>query len=151
AARGATSEAGGDVRATQALVESGAISEARGRELVIAAYRREEEAISAALDAAEALAKLSATPENIAAVDGLSKQYETVRKSIVQAQDTSLHLRQQLAGALSSDLTEFFTRTVEGAHSVGDAFRSLAASVVQSIQQIISQLLAAQIVKGIAR
>lgn len=144
-AQGATSAAGGEVQSIKDQVQERAISEARGRELIIAAYQREAFAIQHALDAARALAALSPTAENISKVDALAKQYAGVQKAIVQTQRASEQLKYEIAGALANDFTQFFTQTIANAHSVGEAFRSLAASVVQSLEQIIAKLIEAQI------
>lgn len=52
--------------------------------------------------------------------------------------------------ATKGDLSEFLGSTVSQVHSVGEAFASLASSVVSSIQRIVAQLLAAKIVESIA-
>ena len=81
------------VRRTKAAVEQGSLSEAQGREIVIAAYVREKRALLAALDAALALATLSGTPEDAANVDQLTERYLTVQRAIMHAQGTSRELR----------------------------------------------------------
>ena len=149
-ARGVTSDTEGTVRGTQASVEAGAISEARGREIIIAAYQRERAAIVAALDAAEALAKVSATPENIAKVDQLAKQYGAVEQQIARASDTSLHLRAAIASVVSSDVARYFTDTIQHVHSLGDAFTGLARTVVKSLSDIIAKILEAAIASKIS-
>jgi hypothetical protein len=144
-ARGVTSDTEGTVRGTQASVENGTLSEARGRQIIIAAYQREREAILAALDAAETLAKIAPSPENIAKVDALAKQYGSVQQQIAKASDTSLHLREAITRSVSSDVAHYFTDLAQHVHSLGDAFRGLAQTVLKSISDIISKILEAAI------
>jgi len=47
----------------------------------------------------------------------------------------------QASQALQGDLTNFLGSTIDHVKSVGDAFRSLAASAVSSIQRVVAQLL----------
>ena len=91
-ARSVTSETDATIRATQAAVEAGALSEAQGRELVIASYVREKRALLAALDAAMALAAISGPPEDAADVDQLTERYLTVQREIMHTQGSTREL-----------------------------------------------------------
>lgn len=50
--------------------------------------------------------------------------------------------KQSVQDAATSDLANFFTSGIDGAESLGDAFRGLASSVVNSLRQIAAQMLA---------
>jgi hypothetical protein len=60
------------------------------------------------------------------------------------------NIGESLRNSIAGELADFFTDGILQAKNFGDAIRSLAQTVVRSIQQIVAQLLAAQIVKGIA-
>lgn len=52
--------------------------------------------------------------------------------------------------SLESNLGTFLGSTIDQVHNLADAFRQLALTVLQSIDQVVAKLLAARIVEGIA-
>jgi hypothetical protein len=149
-ARGVSSATEGTVRGTQAAVENGALSEPEGRQRIIAAYQQERDAILAAMSAAQTLAQIAPSPDNLAKVDALAKQYGTVTKEIARAADTSLHLREAITRSVSGDIAHGLVDMAQHVHNVGDAFRGLAQTVLKSLQDIIAKILEAAIASKVS-
>lgn len=55
----------------------------------------------------------------------------------------------QIAGSLQSNLESFFTTGIQGAKSMGDAFRGLATGILSSLNQIFAKQMTSQIMKAI--
>jgi hypothetical protein len=66
-------------------------------------------------------------------------------KAALDKLDLGNKLKTDLAGAFSKDLMSFFTTGITGARNFQDALQGLAASLIQSVQQMIAQLLELQI------
>lgn len=79
------------------------------------------------------------------------KQDELEEQKRLKAQEDLIYsqLKDGARNSLQNSLTNFFESGIHGAKSFSDAFRGMAISVIQSINQIVSAALAAQIVKGI--
>ncbi len=60
------------------------------------------------------------------------------------------NLGESLRTGVANSLSQFFQQGIRDAENFGDAIRALARSVIDAIQAVVSQLLAAQIVQGVA-
>ncbi|HLB03734.1 MAG TPA: hypothetical protein VJK66_01830 [Gaiellaceae bacterium] len=90
---------------------------------------------AAALEAAAA----TGDPEAIARARELADEVERLRTA------TSKKFRDSAQQAIKSDLAEFFAEGVDQAENFGDAMRSLASSVIESIRRILAEILASRI------
>jgi len=91
---------------------------------------------------AAALTASAVTPEQIQAAKDFTENVNQIGIASNRAAETAASFKKSFSDALQSDLTNFFTTGIQGANSFGDAMRGLAASVVQSINQIIAAKLA---------
>lgn len=75
-----------------------------------------------------------ATQQSIQGIDSLAI-------SVNQSAQSMETLKAGVQDALQSGLTTFFTEATDGAHSIGDAFRDLASTVIQSLMKMVTQML----------
>lgn len=90
---------------------------------------------------AVAMTKAAVGADQIKAAADFAK---SVDKIAVAAKNSTVSMQgfeNSASQAIQGDLTTFLGSTIDQAHSVGDAFRELAGSVVGSIQKIVAQLL----------
>ncbi len=77
-----------------------------------------------------------------------------VLRELLSVQDQAIKgdelLGQSLRDAIAGDLANFFADGITQAQNFGEAITALGATIVHTIQSIVAQLLAAQIVQGIA-
>jgi lambda family phage tail tape measure protein len=90
-------------------------------------------------------------PELKAAAADLQVKLAGVGKAVEESARLAANLGSDALDATKNDLADFLGSTVSQVHSVGEAFASLASSVVGSIQRIIAQLIAARAVESIAK
>ena len=81
------------------------------------------------------------TPDQVKEADDFSRSVDRIALSAKKASADFTQFKDQSTEAIKGDLTTFLGSTITQAKSVGDAFRSLAGSVVGSIQKIVAALL----------
>lgn len=91
-----------------------------------------------------------ANPELQAAAADLQVKLAGVGQAVSESSRLAANLGTDALDAAKNDLGDFLGSTVSQVHSVGEAFASLATSVVGSIQRIVAQLIAAKAVESIA-
>jgi hypothetical protein len=91
---------------------------------------------------AAAMQAAAITDDQRQAVADFQAQIDALASSTNKAALESGAFKRDVEGALTSDLTNWFSSGISGAESLGDAFRGLAASVVQSLRQMAAQMLA---------
>jgi hypothetical protein len=91
---------------------------------------------------AAAMRAAAITPEQVQAAEDFQEQIEELALSSNKAALEMGQFKQDVEGALTSNLTTWLSSSINQAESLGDAFRSLALSIVQSLQQIAAQMLA---------
>lgn len=96
---------------------------------------------------ADAMTKAAITPEQIQAAREFQQQLDQLSVSSNKAALEMAQFKQNVEGALTSSLTDFFTNGIQQADSFGDAMRGLALSVVQSLQKIAAQMLATYLIQ----
>lgn len=135
----------------EALVARGIITQAQGQAQV-AAIELERlptlEAIGAEMGEIAATTK---DPEQITSVNELGDAVVRLGAEADLAGQRVAELRATLEQVIASDISNFFARGIDDAKSFGDAMRGLALSVVQSLRQIVSQMLATLIVTRLLR
>jgi hypothetical protein len=80
-------------------------------------------------------------PDQIREADDFAKSIDRIALAAQKSQGSMKSFGDQASQALQGDLTNFLGSTIDHVKSVGDAFRSLAASAVSSIQRVVAQLL----------
>lgn len=91
---------------------------------------------------ANAMRASAITPEQIQTAEQFQLQIDELATSSDRAAQAMGDFKLSVEGAMTSDVTNWLTSGIEQAESWGDAFRSAALSVVQSLRQIASQMLA---------
>ncbi len=143
------------IKDVQRLVQTHAIDEARGRDLVTAAYQRELAVIDQALQKARELAAVQAqqpggvAPQTAAEIDDLQAKAQRVRDALAEVALGAQRVKVELAQGVSRDLTTFLTETVEKAHTAGQAFSEFGVTVITTIQKILASLIQARIEQAI--
>lgn len=91
---------------------------------------------------ADAMRASAITPEQIQAAGDFQERIDQLAISSNRAALDMAQFKQSVEGAATSDLSDWLSNGIDQAENLGDAFRSLALSVVQSLRQIASQMLA---------
>ncbi|OHD23191.1 MAG: hypothetical protein A2Y38_13040 [Spirochaetes bacterium GWB1_59_5] len=133
----------------QAKVEAGLMSELDGERALLLV---EQDRMKALRDIAEKLMAAAAAtgdPELVRQAEEFSNALIGVGVRVSDLDLQIQHLGQSIRGALTGELADFFSDGITQAANFGEAVKSLALSIVQSIRRIVSELIAAQIVKGL--
>jgi hypothetical protein len=80
-------------------------------------------------------------PQQIQEAEDYAQKVKDISVSATLAASDMQQFGKEARTAIQGDLNTFLSSTIESATSVGDAFRKLATSVVESIQKIVTQLL----------
>jgi hypothetical protein len=96
---------------------------------------------------AAAMQASAITDEQRQAVADFQVQLQGLADSTNKAGMGMAAFKQDVQGALTSDLTNFLTSGIDQAENFGDAMRGLALSVVQSLRQIAAQMLATLLIQ----
>lgn len=146
ATRRARAELEREIEAADIALEAGTISREEHFERVKTAIEGTSSEVRDMIPELERMAEILGDPELVEVIRQLRLEMERLG---LQTKETASEFEEKAFQAGTSALTEFFTTGIRQAKSFGDAMRSLALSVVESIQRIIAQMLAAQIIKGI--
>jgi hypothetical protein len=87
-------------------------------------------------------AKLTGDIQKIQAAEDFQKQVRAIGTAANQVGQQVAQLKQGLQGALTGGIEQFFGSLLEGTRNVGQAFRGLAASVLDSLAKIAIQMVA---------
>jgi len=90
-------------------------------------------------------AQASGDPERIENARRLAQEVSNLATATNRAAQSTAALKTGIENAVGSSLQQFLAQGITQADSLGDAFRGLALSVLQSMQQVIASLIAAQI------
>jgi hypothetical protein len=123
----------------ETLVTRGVITEREGQ---VAVAELEKDRLPVLREIAAAMKAAAITPEQIEAARQFNDQLEQLAASSDLAGQRMAEFKKAVGDALTSDLANFFSRGIDDATSFGDAMRKLAESVVQSLREIASQMLA---------
>jgi hypothetical protein len=129
----------------ETLVTRGVITEREGQ---VAIAQLEKNRLPVLEEIAVAMKAAAVTPEQIEAARQFADQLEQLAASSDLAGQRMAQFKNAVDQALTSDLANFFSRGIDEATSFGDAMRRLAASVVQSLREIASQMLANMIIQA---
>jgi hypothetical protein len=124
------------------------ISDTVANQRILDAYRARKEALQGLL--AVQLAVLQANPDNKAAQDSvraLENEINQLEPALRRAENATHQLRNAIQDSALNVINDFFENGIRNAKSFGDAMRTLALSVIDAINQIVSKLIATQIVE----
>jgi hypothetical protein len=96
---------------------------------------------------ADAMRESAVTPEQIQSAQEFQTRIDQLAVSSDKAAKEMAAFKQNVEGALTSDLSNWLSSGIDQAENFADAFRGLAASVVQSLRQIAAQWLAMQMIQ----
>ena len=91
---------------------------------------------------ADEMRRAAITPEQIQAAEQFSLQVGALAVNSDKAAREMAEFKRNVEQALTGDLTTWLSSSVDQAETLGDVFRSLAASIVASLRQIAAQMLA---------
>lgn len=82
------------------------------------------------------------TPEQKQAAEDYAQQVTEIGQAADESGQEMAAFKEQAQGAVTNDLTNFFTDGIDQAKNFGDAMENLAGSVVSSLRKIAAQMLA---------
>jgi hypothetical protein len=124
-----------------------AITENEAREKIVTAYRKAREQLVLMVPLMEAFAKATKDPAAIQAVEDLKVKLAQMGVTIQQTADELHKLKEGARDAFTSGLSQFLNDAATGAKDLGTSFRDAARSIIDSLRQIASQMLANLIIQ----
>lgn len=91
---------------------------------------------------ADEMERAATTDEERLAAAQFRAEIDSLAVSANKSAQEMANFKDAVESSLTSDLTNFFSKGIDEAESFGDAMRSLALSVVESLRQIAAQMLA---------
>ncbi|HXE90482.1 MAG TPA: hypothetical protein VNK82_05900 [Terriglobales bacterium] len=128
-----------EIQAIRDKVATGVLTQFQGEQQIL---QVERERLPVLEEIGVRIRGAAITDEQIAAAERYNQALGQVRVSTDAAGQAQANFTAQLEQAVQADIASFFSQGIQNAESFGDAMRGLALSVVQSIQQIISQMIA---------
>src|SRR5262249_49773880 len=123
-------------------VKTGQLFQVQGEEQIRALELARLPVLQQIADEMLAQAKATNDQQKIAQAEDFQKQVNQISVQADQAGQQIATIKQGLQGAVTGGFTQFFGMLVNGTQNVGQAFRSLAASVIGSLAQMAAQMLA---------
>lgn len=123
------------------------ITEAQARERIVKAYKDAKSALEQLLPLMMEQALLTKDPEQIAAVENLRIKIAQMGVTIKDVGDKLKDLKSGARAAFESGLGQFLDDAAAGAKSLNDAWRDAARSIIASLRQIATQMLANLIIQ----
>lgn len=136
-------------RITQA-VQVGTLTELQGQQQIAQAEASRLPTLRTLADAMGLFAGTLQNPEMLAQVEALNTQITGLAASSNLAAQEAARFKANLQSAVESDIATFLGDTIDQVDSLREAFLSLALSVVQSIQRIVAELIAARLARGLS-
>jgi hypothetical protein len=139
--RQALAQLAADRQAIDQQVQQGLLFSFQGEERIMALERERLPLLQRIAQAQLAAAEATGDPEKIAQAREFAAAINEIAVSSDAAARKSADLKAALESALTSNLLSFFDQGVKEAENFGDAMRALALSVVDSLRQIVTQML----------
>lgn len=130
--------------------QAGLVTQLEGENRLIELERRRLPVLQAAANEMQRLAKESNKPEAIEQAERFAASVGEISASFIGATNEAARFRQGLETGLQQGFQDLFSN-LDQVHSLEDAFRSLARTVVAAIGQIAAELLAKQATLAILR
>lgn len=124
--------------------ETGVISELEARRQIIALYERTRGTIDELVPRMQALSDVTGDPADIERVKELVAAFERLGDTLLSAQDLSTQLVQGGLDGLQRG-TKDLLMNLENVEGIGDAWRSVARVIVNSLRDILAEMIAVQI------
>lgn len=150
-AEGALQDLATSRAAIEAQVQTGQLSEIAGEGRILALERSRLEALRKIAAEFIQFAEQTGDPEKIRAATEFSQQLVSLGVDLNDSEHALARFRDAASQAVESDLADFLADGIDQAHGFADAFRALAASIVDSIRRIAAEILAHQILQSIFR
>lgn len=136
-------------QAVQNKVAQGLISERDGQ-LKIAEIERERlPTLENLADQMDRFAAETKNPELAQAAEQFRASFANIGKVVDESTIKLANLKETLLSAAQSDLSEFLGSTISQVHSLGEAFKDLAVSIVSSFQRVLGDILATKAIEFI--
>jgi hypothetical protein len=123
-------------------VRTGQLFEIQGAEQIRDLEQSRIPVLQQIADQLLAQARATGDEQKITHAEDFQKQVNQIAVQANFAGQQIATIKQGLSSAITGGFTQFFGSLVQGTRSVGDAFRGLAAGVVNSLQQMASQMIA---------
>lgn len=149
-AQAAMADLGLERQKIDAKIQAGQITQMDGERQILALERARIEALKEIAKALLAAAEATGDPEKIRQAREFAQSVEEIGVAADHAENAMVRFRDALEQSGIEALTDFFAEGITEAKSFGDAVKQMALSVIQSIRRIAAEMLAAQIIKGLA-
>jgi hypothetical protein len=123
-------------------VQSGQLFQIQGQEQIRQLEQARLPVLQQIADQLLAQAKATGDEEKIAQAEDFQKQVNTIQVQANQVGQQIATIKQGIQNSLQGGIENFFNSLVHGTQSVGQAFRGLAASVVDSLAKMAAQMVA---------
>jgi lambda family phage tail tape measure protein len=138
-----------DRLAIQQDIDRGLISQSEGERRILDAERERLDVLKVLADKMAEFAEIIGDPELLEKARRLRQELAGMGKATDDVAKKTANLGDNIRDALQSDLAQFLGSTINEVNGLGQAFASLATSVISSIQRIVAELIAAQIISKI--
>src|SRR5690606_18856864 len=133
----------------QTRAAAGVISERQAREELLAIYSRQREAIQGLIPALQEQAAATGVAADIELLQSYALELEKLNLLIQQTGDAWRQVRERVADAITSDISDFLSRGVDEVRSAGEALVTILRDMLQSVREIVAQMLSEQLVRGV--
>jgi len=141
----------GNVRSEiEAQASAGLISQIEKETQLLAIEQGRLSTLYALAEAMLAAAEATGDPEKIQQAQDFAASIDAIAYGIESSTNIWTQFRTTAIDSTQSALADFFDTGMQGAEGLGDAFRNLAASVIQSLRRMAAEWLANQAIKWIS-
>lgn len=131
----------------QSRIDAGVTSQTAGQKELLDLYKQQLPLLREMADELERAAEATKDPAKIAAAKAYRQEVDNTALAIQGQEDVIRRVAVTLEDSGTQALADFFSTGIQGAKSLGEAFRNLAGSVVQAVQRMLSQMLALLVVQ----
>lgn len=146
----AMADLGLDRQKIDAQVRAGQITQMDGERQIIALELERIVVLQQVAQALLSAAEATGDPEKIRQAREYAQSVEEIGVAASNADDSMTRFRDTLEQSGIQALTDFFANGIAEAKNFSDAIRQMAMAVVNSIRQMAAQILATQIIQGLA-
>jgi len=131
----------------QAQMSAGLMSEIRGQAALLKLRQDEIGLLRQAIELARIKAELTNDPALIQRAQQLEAQANTMQVAIDAETNSAQRLAATFEDAGTNALANFFATGITESKNLGEAFKSMAISIVAALQQVIAQMIAVKLMK----
>lgn len=133
-----------------AQVRTGLITQLDGEQQILPLEQARVVVLREVAQALLAAAEATGDPQKFQQAREFSQSVEEIGAAATHAQNAMVRFRDALEQSGIQALTDFFAEGITAAESFGQAVQQMAMSVIQSLRRIAAEMLATQIVQGLA-